>query len=59
MFFRAGSGLTCLDAHILLSLDPMMLKYDLGKVKHRTQTNTHTLDQSLREKKFHCDNILR
>lgn len=35
----AGSGLTCLDAHILLSLDPMMLKYAFGRRKKRTKKN--------------------
>lgn len=37
MFLMAGSGLTCLDAHILLSLDPMMLKYDFSKEKDKNQ----------------------
>lgn len=55
MFLMAGSGLTCLDAHILLSLDPIVLKYDFARIKHRTKSNTHTQnktsDQSLRETK--------
>lgn len=39
MFLMAGSGLTCFDAHILLSLDPMMLKYDFSKEKDKNQND--------------------
>lgn len=51
MFLMAGSGLTCLDAHILLSLDPIVLKYDFARIKHRTKSNTHShTKQNLRSK---------
>lgn len=48
MFLMAGSGLTCLDAHNLLSLDPMILKCDFVRIKHTTKLNTQSLETLFR-----------
>lgn len=50
MFLMAGSGLTCLDAHILLSLDPMMLKYDFSKEKDKNQKRQQKKPNNFRSK---------